>query len=78
MHRTPVPALADHVRDRTCEQAHENQAKELRTRELREERREQIGQCQQAQYGAEEFERECDSALGVQEIPQVHSTIQRG
>ena len=38
-----MPALADHVRDRTCEQAHENQAKELRTRELREERREQIG-----------------------------------
>ena len=41
-------------------------------------RREQIGQRQQAQDGTTEFERECDSAVGVQEIPQVHLPIQRG
>jgi hypothetical protein len=45
---------------------------------LRKKRREQRGERQQAQDGAKEFEREGDSTVGVQEIPQVHLRIREG
>ena len=74
----PVLALADRIGDRAYNQPQEHQAYELRTGELGEECCEERGQRQQAQDGTNEFERERNGALGVQEILQVHSVFQRG
>jgi hypothetical protein len=73
-----VPVLADYIGDRTCKEAQEQKAEELFARELWQQRGEELGQSQQAQDGAEKLERERDGALGVKEITQVHSPIQRG